>query len=1358
MEYDHKKIEEKWRKIWQEIGLYKTPIENPKNPFYNLMMFPYPSAEGLHVGGVYAFSGVDTYGRFMRMKGHDVFEPFGLDGFGIHSENYAIKIGEHIRDVSKRTEKHFYEQVDMVGLGIDKSRLVETYKPNYYKWTQWLFLKMWEKGLSYRKKALVNYCPSCKTVLSDEQVENGKCERCKTEVEKKEQEQWFWKITDYAERLLQNLSWINWPEDVKLGQKNWIGKSEGSEVDFLVPKFEKKVYIATSNNSKLERFKKIFKWISPEIIVEKVPDFVEVDETEDSLEKNSTKKVLPYKRKTDAPIISVDTGIFIEGENINSVIPKRNVIGEISEKDLSEEETAKMMQDFYTGIAKKHGGSVDLELIDVFTVLFPNGEMKQEKSVREYVLHDKPKSKLDPYFPLRSIYTSKKTGKSADESSEEDEEIELLPQIESLRNLLFDRISVFTTRIDTIFSGTFLVLAPENPIVEKITKKENLKEVLDYKEKTKKKSELERTAFDREKTGVFTGSFAINPASKEFVPIWIADFVLPQYGTGAVFGDAHDERDFAFAKKYGIRLKTSIKPSDESMDFEKIKNLEECFHGEGVLFDSGIFNGLDSKLAREKITEWLAEKNLARKKTTYKLRDWCISRQRYWGPPIPMIYCKNCADSLISIIDFYKKNSRIFVTTEDKKLLKKFEKIFFEYFGFKVEFFGLESIYLSEDGKKKVLGMDNNYEIAEFYRNKTGTPVLLIMKDENRYYLLPFEGMEKSGRVKMFGASISYVNQGKSLDEIFEEWLFESISNKFFWQYILSGEKYPEVTAHSYSYPECKEPYKTMVKQILKMPGWYPVSEKDLPVLLPEIKKFEDILPDGSGKGPLEKHESFWKVKCPVCGGNAKRETDVSDPFVDSCWYFLRYPCTDLKDKPFDFATLPIIEAKSKITENVEKILSELEGVLKKAREENLKVWVSGSIALTFLNGGFYKEIKDIDLVCFDKDLKKITEMLKSIGYSESQKEKTNRNVEMVKGWVEVDIWSRNEALDKPFSKEDLNESWMGHIGNLSFNILSPKTMFEIHKKLLDSPYRTHKRENDKKAFDILLAQKTRTHTWLPVNMYIGGKEHTVLHLLYARFITMVLNDLSLIAFQEPFSTFFGHGLLIKDGAKMSKSRGNVINPDEYIEKFGADTVRLYLRFLGRFEIGGDWRDTGIKGMYRFVKRVWNYFNDENLETHGCGVSDLSMVDKTIKFVEEDIERLSFNTAVARIMEYCNWYDENFGDFTREQRKKVLEVLLLVLAPFAPFITEELWERLEHKSSIHLERWPKYDPANIIEKVVEIPVQINGKLRGTIKVERGSKREDVERIAISDEKIARYISESPKKVIFVQDRLINFVL
>lgn len=815
MRYFPSKIEKKWQNVWMHKKIYEPDLKRAKKPFYNLMMFPYPSAEGLHVGNMYAFTGADIYGRFKRMQGFDVFQPIGLDGFGIHSENYALKIGKHPADQAKISEKNFYRQLHMIGNGFAWQEQLETYDPEYYKWTQWIFVQMFKRGLAYRKKAAVNWCPSCKTVLADEQVISGECERCGTAVIKKELEQWFFRITNYAERLLKNLEKIDWSERVKIAQRNWIGRSEGAEIEFRIKNHE-------------------------------------------------------------------------------------------------------------------------------------------------------------------------------------------------------SRIKIFTTRPDTIFGATYVVLAPEHPLIKNLESRiQNLGEINDYIKKAKARVEEERVAERKEKIGIeLKGIKAINPANGEEIPIWVADYVLGNVGTGAIMAvPAHDERDLDFARKYNLPMIMVVCPHYPE---KTCPVLDHAYEGEGHLVASGKFDGMPSKQAKREITKFVG----GRKMVKYRLRDWLVSRQRYWGPPIPMIFCEKC--------------------------------------------------------------------------------------------------------------------------------------------------------------------------------GWSPVPEKGLPVKLPYIKNFH---PTGTEESPLASVEKFYKVRCPKCRAWARRETDVSDSFLDSAWYYLRYTSLHNKKQAWDLAT---------------------------------------------------------------------------------------------------------------------------------------------------------------------------TKKWLPVDMYIGGPEHAVLHLLYARFLAMVFNDWELIHTEEPFKKFFAHAHITRNGAKMSKSRGNIVSVDDYVPIYGADAGRIYLMFLGPFEQGGDFNDTGIKGITRFLERVWKFVNyklqitnyKQNIKSKLQITNMTRTLHKTIKKVTEDIEGLQYNTAISALMILLNEFEKK----PEEVEESHLSVFLRLLAPFAPYMSEELWQncfrfQVSNFSSIHCEPWPKYNPKFIQEDTFELVVQVNGKVRDKFKVPVDISEKEVIRLTLKRERVANIIGiVKPRKVIFVPGRLINIVL
>jgi leucyl-tRNA synthetase len=831
--YEPSRIEERWQSRWEESGAAEPDLDRAGRPFYNLMMFPYPSAEGLHVGNLYAFTGADVYGRYRCLLGDDVFQPIGFDAFGIHSENYALKVDVHPTELIPRNIENFRRVLKRAGIMYDWSHTVETTDPDYYRWTQWIFLQLFEAGLAEKKEAPVNWCPSCRTVLANEQVIAGECERCGTAVGQRQLSQWFFRITEYADRLLDNLSWIDWSETTKTAQRNWIGRSEGARLRF--------------------------------------------------------------------PVV---------------------------------------------------GG---------------------------------PEADPAPDAPA---------------------------------------MEVFTTRPDTVFGATFMVLAPEHPLVDRLTSADRRDEVEAYREEAASVDLVRRKKVDRAKSGIFTGGYARNPATGENVPVWIADYVLMEYGTGAIMAvPAHDQRDLEFARAFDLPVRRVVASRDEvddaggdpaGMELPVGQEAYEETAGDAVLVASDRFSGAPVDEGAAAIVEHLQERGFAEPEVNYRLHDWCISRQRYWGPPIPIVYCDAC--------------------------------------------------------------------------------------------------------------------------------------------------------------------------------GTVPVPEEDLPVELPYV---EDFRPE-EGLSPLERAEDWRRTACPACGGEARRETDVSDTFLDSSWYFLRYPSTDVGDRPFD---------------------------------------------------------------------------------------------------------------------------------------------------------------------------PERTERWLPVDMYIGGEEHAVLHLLYSRFVTMVLHDLGHLEFEEPYDRFRKHGLLTKEGAKISKSRGNVIVPDEYLEEHGADVFRAYLMFAGPFQENSDFRDEGIVGIERFFARMWDAV-ERAVEEGRTGFEDEGVERKlhaTIASVTEDYEELAYNTAIAALMEYLN-------EVRAEGRVPTVDEVrpaVVMLGPVAPHLAESLWERLGGSDGLfaHPERdgagsvWPEHDPAMLEVEEVEIPVQVNGKLRATIRVEKGADASRVRRAALEEENVSRHVGDGEiRKVVHVPDRLLNLVV
>jgi len=808
--YDHGAVENKWRRVWEERGTDRLDLDKAEKPFYNLMMFPYPSAEGLHVGNVFAFVGSDIQGRYHRLLGYDVFEPMGFDAFGMHSENFALKNGRHPAEMVPENIKNFREnQLKKVGLMLDWSREVDTTSPEYYHWTQWMFVTLYKNGFAYKKKAPVNWCPDCKTVLAAEQVEDGECERCKTIVIKKDMEQWYFRTTAFAQELLDELDHIDWSERTKTAQRNWIGRSQGAEVTFKV-----------------------------------------------------------------------------------------------------------------------EGGGPEFK--------------------------------------------------------------------------------IFTTRPDTLFGATYMVFSPEHPLLDEITAPDRRAALAEYRESAARLSEVDRQAEGRDKTGVFTGAYAVNPVSGENVPIWAADYVLMGYGTGAIMAvPAHDQRDFEFAKKFDLPIRQVVSVDGSLVDFSQA---EEAYGGEGRLVNSSRFDGL---LAKEEgvaaVTNWLLEQGQAEFKINYRLRDWCVSRQRYWGPPIPIIYCDKC--------------------------------------------------------------------------------------------------------------------------------------------------------------------------------GPVAVPEKDLPVVLPYL---EDYKPDGSGFSPLRRDEKFFHTTCPECGGPATRETDVSDNFLCSAWYFYRYPSTEFADRPFD---------------------------------------------------------------------------------------------------------------------------------------------------------------------------RDRTKKWLPVDLYVGGNEHAVLHLLYSRWLCKALHQCGYLDFTEPYKRFMAHGMIVREGAKMSKSRGNVVNPDEYINNFGADAFRMYLMFMGAYLEGGDFgKGDGVKAMKGFLDRLWTaVLPDEGGQLAAGEPADGESrfwLHSTIKAVTADLARFSYNTAIARLMELINHLTKN-----RIRNRVISEAVIKMLAPMAPHVAEEMWELLGHDRTVFSGGWPTFDEAATLRSTVEYVIQINGKVRAKLELAAGLSREAIEPLVLENPAVLKWLEgQTIIKKIYVPDKLVNLVV
>ncbi len=852
--YNPQKIEPKWQKRWELQKLYKTSTvggsvtDSKKKKVYVLDMFPYPSGQGLHVGHPKGYIATDIYSRAKKMQGYNILRPMGWDAFGLPAENYAIKHKIHPETAAQKNIKRFKEQLSVLGFNYDWEREINTTDPKYYKWTQWIFLQLFKKKLAYKSYEPINWCPSCKTGLANEDVENGLCERCSTPIEQKPMYQWMLKITKYAEKLLNDLTELDWEKHIKEAQRNWIGKSNGATISFEL-------------------------------------------KTQNKKQKTTTKKL-----------------------------------------------------------------------------------------------------KL---------------------------------------------IKVFTTRTDTIFGATYLVIAPENSIIKNLKLKiKNYNEVAKYIEKAKHKTELERKE-NKTKTGIeLKGITAINPANEEEIPIWVSDYVLTVYGTGAIMAvPAHDQRDFEFAQKFNLPIKQVI---CENYPAPICPILKKAYEGNGKLVGSEKFNGLQYKEGIEKITEWLTKRKLAKKTTNYKLRDWVFSRQRYWGEPIPIIYCRKCWEN------------------EQKTTNKKIKE-------------GYDYIKIN----------DLEYMIV-------------------------------------------------------------------------------------------------------------PVLEKDLPVKLPKIKNYK---PTGTGESPLANIKEWVNVKCPRCKKPAKRETNTMPQWAGSSWYYLRY-----------------IDTKNN------------------------------------------------------------------------------------------------------------------------------KTLVDKKKELY----------------------------WSPVDMYVGGAEHATRHLIYARFWHKFLYDIGIVNYKEPFKKLYSVGLIKgEDGRKMSKRWGNVINPDDIVARFGADTLRVYEMFMGPFSDSISWNIENLMGAKRFLDKIFKLHSKTQIIKHKQNTNKEieKLLNKTIKKVTDDIESFKFNTAISSLMILINEIVKEQKNIPSSQLKILNSKFLILLSPFAPHLAEELWKKLGNKISIHLEKWPNYDKNLILEKKINIIVQVNGRFRGAIEIDKNLPENKIKEIALKNEKIKIWTANCYiVKTIFVPNKIINFIV
>lgn len=1041
--YDHASIESKWQRIWEEGGIYTVTdtIEGKQN-FYQLVEFSYPSGD-LHTGHWYAFSVPDIYARYKRMQGFNVLYPMGFDAFGLPAENAAIKNGGDPREWTDRQMARMREQLRSMGAMFDWSREVVTCSPEYYKWTQWMFNQFLKNDLVYRDVTMVNWCPKDQTILANEQVVDGTCDRCGTEVIQREQPQWMLRITKYADRLIDDLDTLEWPHAIKEAQKNWIGRSEGSEIDFsVIPKID-----FTPNQKTKDIFdlkKEIDKYITEKKIKAVYSGGL-------ALAIHIGK---PYRDHDDIDLCPIGEDSFrllcnffeTEGFSVSSY----------EDKD----------KKYFLKFTK---GDITVDLIQIG--IDEKGIYDLEKSRPDY--WNIPESeifnnKVCSYFSPATIIKLKFSDRQKD-----------ILDKKIVADYLDKKIKVFTTRADTLFGVTYIVLAPEHALVQKLLDQvENKAEVETYIDATKKKLELERQQ-SKEKTGVeLKGITAINPANGEEIPVWIADYVLAGYGTGAVMAvPAHDERDNEFAQVKSLPIKEVIEFKSEELSFN-IKNncieLDFDFWIKKIIFD---VDNLDTKDGPSTAALFIDGVQVATSNYINSKLIFDISKKPFSivGPNHRIEIRINNVDIPISTVVFSATVQRLVNSEIFNGLIPKQTK---------------QKITESVGGK-----LVNTYRLRDWGISR------------QRYWGCPIP--------------IVYDPEGKA----------------------------------------------------------HPVPDEHLPWLLPTDV---DHTPDGTA--PLARSKELFERTEKIFGAGWKPEVETMDTFVDSSWYFYRY-------------------------------------------------------------------------------------------------------------------------LDNKNEKE--------------------------------------------------FATKEKMDAWMPIDLYMGGAEHTTMHLLYSRFWTKALYDLGLVKDLEAYKVRRNRGLILgPDGNKMSKSKGNVINPDEIVDRLGADTVRMYLAFMGPYGITANypWDPNGVVGVRRFLERVWRLAEKIDLEKKVCRTD--ALVQKTIKGVGEDIEEFKFNTAIAKMMILVNAFEKE-----ETLIKESYTALLHLLAPFAPHMSEELWHELGEKQSIHLASWPTYDESKIVEDEVTIGIQVNGKLRGEVTAAKDTSKEALEALALDLPKIKEHTNgKTIQKVIVVPNRIINIVL
>ncbi len=1335
--YDHQSIEKKWQERWAHTQPFRAQDFSKKEKYFLLIEFPFTSGDGLHVGHVRSYTALDALARMKRMQGKNVLYPIGYDAFGLPTENYALKTGRHPREITDENIANFRRQMQALGLSFDWSREVDTADPQYYRWTQWIFLQLYKKGLAYRATMPINWCPKDKIGLANEEVAAGKCERCGADVIKKEQTQWLLKITAYAERLLRDLGTVDYLEKIKTQQVNWIGRSEGAEIQFKIRneelRMKKKVLLATNNPSKVGRIRTLVARAMPSVSVVTPGDIglpsIEVNEGSD-LAQNAEAKARAYFQKTDLPIIGMDTGLFIDGVQNDPAKVKRNALGDADASSLSPEEIGSRMNAYYRKIATSRGGEVPGYFLDALALLQPDGTVHRATAKREIVLTDRQKGEMDPHFPIRCLYRIKATGKYAAEQTE-DEEInkDLLPLTDALMSLLSPSVSVFTTRPETIFGATYLVLSPEHSFVQNYElsgeagpgsagQMTNYKEVRAYIERSRKKSDLERTDLAKEKTGVeLKGIRAINPASGEEIPIWVADYVLPHYGTGAVMAvPAHDERDWDFAKEFGLPIRTVITspkncvmvhgcPKDEksliNVKEDTDKHWIPWIRKELRKIDCNVLNPLMPEAWNPNYEKWKAVMDtLHIDENTILvghscggafLVRWLSENKKHIRKLILVAAAKIVADdaseekksfydfSIDPLLHNRIHETVVFIGTQDKERHQQSARMYAQ----------------ALNGRLVELSYRGHFSSADMVKTNAFPELLKeILRDDMVFVgegtLVnsgQFDGMESSKAITSITSWLEEKGTGeKAVTYKLRDWIF---SRQHYW-----GEPIPVVHCAA-----CKKTVETEAHEL---------RFRDAEVW--ERLKTGRKTVETRALNPDEPERHF---------------ANITDGAYLRCVFV---PTGE---------TLYFRVAETWIFKNLEDFFKHREIVRKLNHGHEYQNVHALADAYAFTHD-YAERIEQNGLIAWEIEhvipgVVPVPESQLPVELPYVKKyEPANTGESPLANAAD---WVRTQCpqCGGPATREtDTMPNWAG------------SSWYYLR-------YCDPRNEST-------LADIEKLRYWLPVDLYNGGMEHTTLHVLYSRFWHKFLFDHDLVPHPEPYRRRHSHGLVIaEDGRKMSKSFGNVVSPDDLIREYGADSVRTYEMFMGPFEDTIPWSTRGIIGVHRFLQNVHDLVLGGSAPPGAAAPNNLTLlVHRTIKRVTEDLAGLRFNTAVAALMEMTNALRKIRDDRSKEYQA-ALKTLLLLLFPFAPHLASELWEQT-HGGDIGQEPWPTCDESVLAAAHVTLVVQVNGKVRAKMHVQPNITQGDALQRALAEPNVSKYVTGVPKKVVFVAGRLMNLIV